>query len=73
MSYLISELVQVDTAYMFEDTETQDRFFLCMVDCFSFKMSVKCLKRIDADSVASKLEELIEEFGAPIYEIQTGM
>jgi hypothetical protein len=63
------ELVQADIAHMFEYNSF--KYFLLVIDCFSSKIFVKCLKSKNSDDVAKAFEEIFEEFGAPIHVLET--
>jgi len=65
------QLVQIDLAHMFEDPITEEKYFLLLIDVFSFKIFVKSLKDKSSNTVAKALADLFEEFGADIYEIQS--
>ena len=63
------ELVQADIAFMynFEDY----KYFLLLVDCFSFKLFTVPLKSKDSKTVAEAFKIIFKKFGSIIYEIQT--
>jgi hypothetical protein len=63
------ELVQVDIAYMF--THNDFKYFVLIVDCFSFKLFVKPLKSKDSPAVCDALQLLFKEFSSPISVFQT--
>jgi hypothetical protein len=63
------ELCQMDLAVMFKFSNYI--YFLLLIDCFSLKMFVKPLKSKSSANVASALEEIFQEFGAPIHVLQS--
>jgi hypothetical protein len=63
------ELVQADIAQMFE--YNQFRYFLLLIDCFSSKIFVKCLKTKNSEEVAKAFSEIFDEFGAEIHVLET--
>jgi hypothetical protein len=63
------ELCQADIAYMFEYDGF--KYFLVLIDCYSSKLFVKCLKNKDSLSVSKALAEIITEFGAQIHILET--
>ena len=67
------QLVQIDIAFMFEDSETKDKAFLIAVDAFSLKIFVEPLKDKTTPNVLSALKKIFAEFDHPIYEIQSDM
>jgi len=69
--HFYGELVQADIAFMFSDSETKRKYFLLVIDVFSFKIFTKSLKDRSSESVAEALKQIIKEFKEPIYEIQT--
>jgi len=69
--HFYGELVQADIAYMFSDSETNQKYFLLLIDVFSFKIFTRALKDRSSESVAKALLEILKEFKEPIYEIQS--
>lgn len=67
------EVVQADIAYMFEDGPKSEKYFLLLIDVYSNKIFVEVIPNKDSKTVATALENIFRRFGAPIYEIQTGM
>jgi hypothetical protein len=63
------ELCQMDLAVMFKFSNYI--YFLLLIDCFSLKMFAKPLKSKSSANVASALEEIFQEFGAPIHVLQS--
>lgn len=63
------ELVQIDIAYMYEFEGF--KYFLLLIDCFSFKILTKALKSKDSQTMAYELNEMFEKFKAPIFEIES--
>jgi hypothetical protein len=63
------ETVQADLAFMFPISGYQ--YFLLVVDCFSLKIFVKPLKTKSSLVVGNALEDIFEEFGAPIHVFET--
>jgi hypothetical protein len=63
------ELVQADIAQMFEYDGF--KYFLLLIDCFSSKIFVKCLKSKNSEEVAKKFSEIFEEFGSEIHVLET--
>ena len=63
------ELCQMDLAVMFNYSNFV--YFLLLIDCFSFKMFAKPLKNKSSSTVSKALEEIFEEFGAPIHVLQS--
>lgn len=68
--HFYGELVQIDIAFMFPDSQTGKKYFLLAIDSFSFKIFTQPLTDRSSDSVAKALKVILEEFKAPIYEIQ---
>ena len=64
------QLVQMDIAYMFPDDESKDRYFLLLIDIFSFKIFAKPLKSKSAESVHEALVKIFKDFKHQIYELQ---
>ena len=64
------QLVQIDLAYMFQDSETNAIYFLLAIDVFSFKIFVEPLQDKTADAVLKALNIIFRQFKQPIYEIQ---
>ena len=69
--HFYGELVQADIAFMFSDSETNKKYFLLVIDVFSFKIFTRPLNDRSSKSVAEALKQIIKEFKEPIYEIQT--
>jgi transposase InsO family protein len=69
--HFYGELVQADIAFMFSDSETKQKYFLLVIDVFSFKIFTRALKDRSSASVAKALNDIVEEFKEPIYEIQS--
>ena len=67
---LYGELVQMDIAFMFPDSQTGKKYFLLAIDVFSFKIFTEPLTDRSSDAVAKALKKIFDEFKAPIYEIQ---
>jgi len=63
------ELVQADIAQMFE--YDQYKYFLLLIDCFSSKIFVKCLKSKSSEEVARAFSQIFETFGAEIHVLET--
>jgi hypothetical protein len=63
------ELVQADIAQMFE--YNQYKYFLLVIDCFSSKIFVKCLKSKSSEEVARAFTDIFEEFGSEIHVLET--
>ena len=63
------ELVQADLAQMFEYDHF--KYFLLLIDCFSSKIFVKCLKSKNSEEVAKAFSDIFEEFGAQIHVLET--
>ena len=63
------ELCQMDLAVMFNYSNFV--YFLLLIDCFSLKMFAKPLKSKSSPTVSKALEEIFEEFGAPIHVLQS--
>jgi hypothetical protein len=63
------ELCQMDLAVMFNYSNFI--YFLLLIDCFSLKIFTKPLKNKSSSSVSKALEEIFEEFGAPIHVLQS--
>ena len=63
------ELVQADIAYMFNFNNF--KYFLLLVDCFSFKIFTVPLEKKDSATVANAFQLLFKEFKSTIYELQT--
>ena len=64
------ELVQMDIAHMFEDKETNFKYFLLLVDVFSSKVFAEPLKSRETPEIIKALRKIFADFGANIYEIQ---
>jgi len=69
--HFYGELVQADIAFMFSDSETKQKYFLLVIDVFSYKIFTRALKDRSSESVAKALAEIFKEFKEPIYEIQS--
>jgi len=65
------QLVHADLAEMFPDPETGSRYFLLLIDVFSFKIFVRPLTDKSSDTVAKALDDIFAKFGSSIYEIQS--
>jgi hypothetical protein len=63
------ELVQADIAQMFEYDDY--RYFLLLIDCYSSKIFVKCLKSKNSEEVARAFSEIFKEFEAQIHVLET--
>ena len=63
------ELVQADIAQMFEFNGY--KYFLLLIDCFSSKLFVKCLKTKNSDEVAKAFSDIFREFGTQIHVLET--
>jgi len=63
------ELCQMDLAVMFNYSKFV--YFLLLIDCFSLKMFAKPLKSKSSADVSKALEEIFEEFAAPIHVLQS--
>ena len=64
------QLVQIDLAYMFPDSETNAIYFLLAIDVFSFKIFAEPLQNKTAEAVLKALNTIFRQFKQPIYEIQ---
>ena len=64
------QLVQIDLAYMFPDSETNAIYFLLAIDVFSFKIFAEALQNKSAEAVLKALNTIFRQFKQPIYEIQ---
>ena len=63
------ELCQMDLAVMFNYSGYI--YFLLLIDCFSLKMFARPLKNKSSPTVSKALNEIFEEFGAPIHVLQS--
>jgi hypothetical protein len=63
------ELVQADIAQMFEYNSY--KYFLLLIDCFSSKIFVQCLKTKNSDEVAKAFATIFKEFDAEIHVLET--
>jgi hypothetical protein len=63
------ELVQADIAQMFEYDKY--KYFLLLIDCFSSKIFVKCLKSKNSEEVAKAFSDIFKDFGAEIHILET--
>ena len=63
------ELCQADIAQMFEYNDY--KYFLLLIDCFSSKIFVKCLKNKDSETVSNAFSEIFDNFGAEIHVLET--
>jgi hypothetical protein len=63
------ELVQADIAQMFEYNKF--KYFLLLIDCFSSKIFVRCLKSKNSEEVANAFQDIFDEFGADIHVLET--
>lgn len=63
------ELVQADIAQMFDYNGY--KYFLLVIDCFSSKLFVKCLKSKNSDEVAKAFSDIFHQFGAQIHVLET--
>jgi len=65
------QLVHVDLAEMFKDPKTGSKYFVLLIDVFSFKIFVEPLKDKNSETVAAALRSIFNEFKSTIYEIQS--
>jgi hypothetical protein len=63
------ELVQADLAQMFEYNDY--KYFLLLIDCFSSKIFVQCLKSKNSEEVARAFSNIFRDFGAEIHVLET--
>lgn len=65
------QLVQIDLAHMFKDPDSNYKYFLLLIDVYSFKIFAKPIEDKSSKAVAKVLETIFFEFGSDIYEIQS--
>ena len=65
------QLVHIDLAHMYPDPTSGSKYFLLLIDVFSFKIFVHPLKEKSSETVAKALKTIFSDFGADIYEIQS--
>jgi hypothetical protein len=63
------ELVQADIAQMFEFNHY--KYFLLLIDGYSSKIFVECLKSKNSEEVSRAFSKIFKEFGAPIHVLET--
>ena len=63
------ELVQADIAQMYNYEGF--KYFLLLVDCFSFKIFTVALKNKNSSTVAEAFKNIFQKFNSKIYELQT--
>ena len=63
------ELVQADIAQMY--TYDGYKYFLLLVDCFSFKIFTIPLKNKDSNTVAEAFTNIFKKFNGKVYELET--
>jgi hypothetical protein len=63
------ELVQADIAQMFEFNHY--KYFLLLIDCYSSKIFVQCLKSKSSEEVAKAFANIFKDFGAQIHVLET--
>ena len=64
------ELVQLDLAFMFPDSETSEKYFLLAIDIFSFKIFAEPLKDKTSTPVIEALRRILKNFHHTVYKIQ---
>ena len=69
--HFYGQLVQMDIAFMFKDPKSNYNNFLLAIDVYSFKIFTVPLKTKSSQEVAEAVKKVFDEFGQPIYEIQT--
>lgn len=72
-SYIVhnlGELCQMDIGFMFPEKDTNYRYFLLLVDVFSSKIFTVPLKSKETTEVIQAIKTIVDDFKAPIYEIQ---
>lgn len=65
------QLVQADIAFMFPDPLYKYKYFLLVIDVFSFKIFTEPLKDKSSSIVAKAFQKIFSDFGSKIYEIQS--
>ena len=65
------QLIQIDIAFMFEDDESGDKYFLLAIDVFSFKIFVEPLKDRNAHSIVLALTQIFKKIKHSVSEIQS--
>ena len=68
--HFYGQLVQIDIAYMFPDSDTKEHYFLLLIDVYSFKIFAEPLKNKTSDEVLTALKKIFFQFNQQIYEIQ---
>jgi hypothetical protein len=63
------ELVQADIAQMFEFNHY--KYFLLLIDGYSSKIFVECLKSKNSEEVSRAFSKIFKEFGATIHVLET--
>jgi len=64
------QLCQMDIAFMFQEKQTEYKYFLLLVDVFSSKVFTEPLKSRDNTDVLQALKKIVSAFKSQIYEIQ---
>jgi len=64
------QLVQLDLAFMFPDSETNDKYFLLAIDAYSFKIFAEPLQNKSTNIVLEAFKKIYKRFNHQIYEIQ---
>jgi len=65
------QLVQADIAFMFPNPSNNFKYFLLLIDVFSFKIFTEPLKDKSSLTVAEALRKIFSKFGSDIYELQS--
>ena len=65
------QLIQIDIAFMFQDEDTKEKYFLLAIDVFSFKIFVEPLKDRNTETIISALTRIFKNFKHSIFEIQS--
>ena len=65
------QLIQLDVAFMFQDEDTRDKYFLLAIDVFSFKIFAEPLKDRNTETILTALTQIFKNFKHSIFEIQS--
>ena len=68
--HVYGELVQLDLAFMFPDSETHQKYFLLAIDVFSFKIFAEPLSDKTSTPVIEALRRILKDFHHGVYKIQ---
>jgi len=63
------ELLQADLGVIFEFDNF--KYFLLVIDCYSLKIKVKCLKNKQSETVLNAFTAILDDFNTEIYKVET--